>query len=131
MSASFRSTTPYTALPYPPSGVGGEAEASVGVELLNSLHKPYVALTDEVFEGKLIATISFGHRYHQAKVLLDELLLSLLVARTSLLGEDYLLAVGKETILAYLRQITGQQLRRFESTWGSGFGAPLWRERGL
>jgi hypothetical protein len=63
--------------------------------------------------------------------LLDELLLSLLVARTSLLGEDYLLAVGKETILAYLRQITGQQLRRFESTWGSGFGAPLWRERGL
>jgi hypothetical protein len=60
MSASFRSTTPYTALPYPPSGVGGEAEASVGVELLNSLHKPYVALTDEVFEEKLIAAISFA-----------------------------------------------------------------------
>jgi hypothetical protein len=59
------------------------------------------------------AAIPFGHRYHQPQVLLDELLLRLLVASASALGEDHLLAVGKETILAYLRQVAGQKLRRF------------------
>src|ERR687897_1039645 len=39
-------------LTYPPGGVRGEPPAAIGVELLDGLHQAYVALLDEVLEGK-------------------------------------------------------------------------------
>src|SRR3712207_888737 len=71
---------PLYGLPYPPRGVGGEPEAPIGVELLDGLHEPYVALLDEVLEGQPVAAILLGHGDDEPEVLLDEPLASLLIA---------------------------------------------------
>src|SRR5215210_3727079 len=83
-------------LPDPPGGVGGEAEAPVGVELLHSLHEPYVSLLDEVLKGQAVAAVLLGHRDNQPEVLLYEPLTG---ASVTLLGppaEIYLLLVGQQ-----------------------------------
>src|SRR5918998_364990 len=65
---------PLHRLPYPPRRVGGEAEATVGVVLLDGLHEAYVALLDEVLEGQPVAAVLLGYRNHETEVLLDEAL---------------------------------------------------------
>src|SRR5215211_3039491 len=47
----FVGDRPLDGLPDPPGGVGGEAEALLGVELVCCSHEAYVALLDEVSEG--------------------------------------------------------------------------------
>src|SRR5215207_7036285 len=41
---------PPDGLPYPPGGVGREAEALLGIEPFDSLHQPNVALLDQILE---------------------------------------------------------------------------------
>src|ERR671916_1633689 len=43
----------------PPRGVSGEPETPVGVELLDGLHKSYVALLDQVLEGQPVTPVLF------------------------------------------------------------------------
>src|SRR5215204_4972132 len=65
---------PLHRLPYPPGRIGREAPPTVRVVLLYRLHKPYVALLDEVLEGKAHPAVLLGHRDHEPQVLLYELM---------------------------------------------------------
>src|SRR5215210_6846353 len=103
---------PLHRLPDPPGGVGGEAEAPVGVELLNGLHKPYVSLLDEVLEGEAVAAVLLGHRDDEAEVLLDEPLACALISGLGGLGEFDLLGVREQVALPDVPQVLRQELRR-------------------
>src|SRR5215211_274930 len=94
----------------PPGGVGGEPEASVGVELLDGLHQAYVALLDEVLEGQPVATVLLGHAYDEPEVLLDKPLTGPPVAGLGPQAEVYLLLVCKEIALPDVREVLGEEL---------------------
>src|SRR5215210_8244472 len=102
---------PLHRLPNPPGGVGGEAEAPVGVELLNCLHKPYVSLLDEVLEGEAVSTVLLGYGDHQTQVLLDEPLAGALVALSGASAEIQLLRVGQQPIPGDFDQVARDELR--------------------
>src|SRR5215212_8205627 len=55
------SNSPLYSLTYPPRGIGGEAEATVRVELLDSPHEADVALLDEILEGQATPTRLLGY----------------------------------------------------------------------
>src|SRR5215207_4576151 len=88
---------PLDSLPDPPGGIGGEAEALLGVELVCSSHEAYVALLDEVPEGQPLATVLLCDRDDEPQVLLDELGPRRLVALPRPPGEIYLLLVCKKS----------------------------------
>src|SRR5829696_10491244 len=98
-------------LTYPPRSIGGEAEAPVGVELLNRLHKTYVALLDQILEGQTTPTRLLGYRDNQPQVLLDESIAGSFVTLLGHLGEVYLLLVGQELVIADSGKVTRNQLR--------------------
>src|SRR5829696_830687 len=86
---------PLDCLPDPPRGVGGEAEALLGVELVRRSHETYVALLDEVTEGQAHPTVFLCDRDDEPQVLLDELGPRRLVALPCPPAEIYLLRVCK------------------------------------
>jgi hypothetical protein len=86
----------------PPGGVGGEAEALLGVELVRRSHEPYVALLDEVPEGQSLSAVLLCDRDDEPEVLLDELGPRCLVAPPCLPAEIYLLLVCKEPVTTNL-----------------------------
>ena len=56
----------------PPHGIGREAEAPVGLELLDALHQPDVALGDELGDRQAIAAIPHGDLGHESQVRIDQ-----------------------------------------------------------
>src|SRR5215208_5698250 len=98
-------------LTYPPRSIGGEPKAPVGVELPNRLHKTYVALLDQIFEGQTTPTRLLGYRDNKPEVLLDESLAGSLITLLGPLGEVYLLLVGQELALVDSSEVTRNQLR--------------------
>src|SRR5215208_3911412 len=105
------SNRPLYGLTYPPRSIGGEAEAPVGVELFNRLHKTYVALLDQIFEGQTTPTRLLGYRDNQPEVLLDESIAGSFVTLLGPLGEVYLLLVGQELVIADSGKVTRNHLR--------------------
>src|SRR5215218_8791827 len=90
-------------LPYPPSGVRGEPEASIRVELLHGLHQADVALLDQVLERQPVTPVLFGNADDQPEVLLDKPLPGPPVSSLGPQAEVYLLPVRKETALPDVR----------------------------
>src|SRR5919112_479465 len=105
------SNRPLYGLTYPPSCIGGEAKAPVGVELPNRLHKTDVALLDQILEGQTTPTQLLGYRDNKPQVLLDESLAGSCVTLLGPLGEIYLLLVGQELVLADSGKVARNQLR--------------------
>src|SRR5215207_8595119 len=97
-------------LTYPPRSIGGEPKAPVGVELPNRLHKTYVALLDQIFEGQTTPTRLLGYRDNKPQVLLDESVAGSCVALLGPLGEVYLLLVRQE-LAVDASKVTRNQLR--------------------
>src|SRR5919112_394689 len=91
---------PLYGLTYPPSSIGREPKAPVGVELPNRRHKTDVALLDQILEGQTTPTRLLGYRDNKPQVLLYESLAGSLITHLSPLGEVYLLLVGQERALA-------------------------------
>jgi hypothetical protein len=78
--------------PDPPHRVGREPEAAVGVEALDRLHQPDVALRDDLVERQPVAAVAHRDLGDQAEVAGYELVGGLDVAMLlPLLGEDELL----------------------------------------
>src|SRR5215217_9154790 len=75
----LRHRPPYR-LPNPPGGISGEPKASLRVVLLHRLHKPYVALLDQILKGQPVPAVLLGHRDNKPQVLLYEPLAGPLVA---------------------------------------------------
>src|SRR5215216_2538758 len=109
--APLVSNRPLYRLTYPPRSVGGEAEAPVGVELLNRLDKADVAFLDQILEGQAVTTRLLGYRDNQPQVLLDESIAGSFVTLLGPLGEVYLLLVGQELVIAASGKVTRNQLR--------------------
>src|SRR5215212_8308322 len=105
------SNRPLYRLMYPPRSIGGEAEAPVGVELLNRLHKTDVAFLDQILEGQAVTTRLLGYRDNQPLVLLDESIAGSFVTLLGPLGEVYLLLVGQELVLVDSGKVARNQLR--------------------
>ena len=61
-------------LAYPPGGVGGEAEAALGIEFLQRVHQPEIALLDQVEQRHAAVEVVLGDVHHQAQIALDHLL---------------------------------------------------------
>src|SRR5829696_3774240 len=108
--APLVSNRPLHRLTYPPRSIGGEPKAPVGVELLNRLHKTYVALLDQILEGQTTPTRLLGYRDNQPQVLLDESIAGSFVTLLGHLGEVYLLLVGQELVIADSGKVTRNQL---------------------
>src|SRR5215211_1121383 len=105
------SNRPLYGLTYPPRSIGGEPKAPVGVELPNRLHKTYVALLDQIFEGQTTPTRLLGYRDNKPQVLLDESVAGSFVTLLYPLGEVYLLLVGQELAPADSGKVARNQLR--------------------
>jgi hypothetical protein len=56
----------------PPHGVGGEAESLVGLEPLDRLHEPDIALRDDLRDGQAVAAVAHGDLGHQAQMAGDQ-----------------------------------------------------------
>src|SRR5437870_3340851 len=61
-------------LPDPPGGIGGKPKATLGIELVERVHQPEIALLDEVQKRHASLEISLGDVDHQAQVMLDHFL---------------------------------------------------------
>ena len=90
----------------PPHGVGRQAEATFGLELLHALHQADIAFADQFADRQAIAAIAHGDLRHEAQVGGDELgrrlgILMFLVA----LREHIFLLGGQQRKLANFRQI--------------------------
>src|SRR5919112_3225781 len=88
---SLLSHRPLYGLTYPPSSIGGEPKAPVGVELPNRRHETDVALLDQILEGQTTPTRLLGYRDNKPQVLLYESLAGSLITLLGPLGEIYLL----------------------------------------
>src|SRR5215204_5702158 len=104
---------PAESLPDPPRCIRGEPKAPVWVEPLNRLHQSYVALLDEVLEGKTVSTILLGYRDDQPEVLLYQLSAGSLVSGTRAPGEGYLLPVSQEPAPPDHRHVACDELWSF------------------
>ena len=62
---------PFDGLADPPGGVGGEAEAALGIELFHRADQAQVALFNQVQQGQATVDIAPGNFHHQAQVALD------------------------------------------------------------
>src|SRR5918998_1738835 len=109
--ATLVRNSPLDSLPYPPGGVGGEAKTPVRVELLNGLHKPYVALLDQILERQPHPPVLLGHGDDQPQVLLYEPVLGALVAGLGPLGEVYLLLVAEQLALVDAGEVARDEVR--------------------
>jgi hypothetical protein len=104
---------PLNSLPYPPGGVGGKPEALVWVELLDALHKAYVALLDEVLEGEPVSPVPLGHRDYKLEVLLDQLLACSFIPGLGTSTEGNLFSVGQEVAPTDARKIVWEKFGYF------------------
>src|SRR3546814_8579988 len=52
----------------PPHGIGGEAEALVGLKLLHALHEADVTFGNQLGDGQAIAAIALGDLGHQPQM---------------------------------------------------------------
>lgn len=87
--------SPLYGLSDPPRSIGGEAEAAVRVELLDSPNEANVTLLDQILEGQALPTRLLGYRDNKSQVLLDESLAGGLV---TLLGSSPFLALLDRSI---------------------------------
>src|SRR5829696_6782339 len=117
----FVGDSPLDSLPDPPGGVGGEAEALLGVELVRCSHEAYVALLDEVPEGQPHPTILLCDGDDEPQVLLDELGPRPLVALPCPPAEIYLLLVCKKPSTTDLPEVPGKRV------WSLPFIHPAYR----
>jgi hypothetical protein len=92
----------------PPRGVGGEAQAPRGVELLHRADQPEVALLDEVRQRQPPIEVPAGHLDHQAQIGLDEALLGLLVTRLHAPAQGQLLVAREQRNAADLAEVDAQ-----------------------
>ena len=76
----------------PPHGVGREPEALVGLEALDRLHQPHIALRDHLGNGQAIAAIAHGDLGHEPQVGRDELLRRIRIGM-------FLIALGQHELL--------------------------------
>ena len=67
-------------LAYPPSRIGRELKALLGIELLDTLDETQVALLHEVQEAHAASRVALRDADHQAEVRLNQLLLRLFIA---------------------------------------------------
>jgi hypothetical protein len=82
---------PLDGLADPPGGVGGEAEAALGVELLHRADQAEVALLDQVEQRQAAVEIAPGDLHHQAQVAHDHALAG---GAVPLLGQARVVAAG-------------------------------------
>jgi hypothetical protein len=93
----------------PPHGVGGQAEALVGLELLDGLHQADIAFGDHFADRQAVAAIAHGDLGHETQVAGDHLVGGggvLMLFPT--LGEHELLVLGQHRELADLGEVTRQ-----------------------
>ncbi len=57
----------------PPHGIGREAEAAIGLELLDALHQADIAFGDEIRHRQAVTAVAHGDFRHQPQVRGDEL----------------------------------------------------------
>jgi hypothetical protein len=57
----------------PPHGIGGEAEAALGLELLHGLHQADIAFGDDLADRQAVAAIAHGDLGHEPQMAGDEL----------------------------------------------------------
>ena len=67
-------------LPDPPRGVRGEAKAALGIEFLERVDEPEIALLDEVGERQTAIEVVLGDADHEPQIVLDHLLARVEVA---------------------------------------------------
>src|SRR5215210_7908120 len=101
---------PSDCLPDPPGSVGGEAEATLRIEFLDCPHQPYVALLDQILEGKAHPPVFLGHRDNQPEVVLYQLLAGTVVSGTCLPGEGYLLLGTQQPVTPDPGHVAGEEL---------------------
>ena len=87
--------------------------AKLRIELLDRAEQSYVALLDEILEGKAHSPVVLGHRDDQPQVALYQLFAGFLVSSSCPPGEGDLLLVGKEPAPPNLRQVACEELRGF------------------
>src|SRR5215203_1645523 len=109
--AALVSDSTLHSLPYPPGGICRQSPSTVGIELLDGLHKPYVALLDEVLKGQTLASVLLGYAYNEPEVLLDEPLPGTLISSLGPLGEVYLLGVREQLALVDVGEVAGDEIR--------------------
>jgi hypothetical protein len=61
-------------LPDPPGGIGGEAESTFWIELLDGMNQPKVALFDQIEQRETAVGVVLGDVHNQPQVVLDHFL---------------------------------------------------------
>ena len=86
----------FDGLANPPGGIGGETEATLGIELLNRPNQPQVAFLDQVEQCQPAVDVPASNLDHQPEITLDHTLTAALFAFTGKPREVHLFFRGKQ-----------------------------------
>jgi hypothetical protein len=116
--------------PDPPDGVGDEADALVGVELLYRLHQPDVPLLDEVGHADAVGAVLVGDLHHETEVRGHQTVPGLEVTLLEATGQLLLLLDLQERVAVDLREVERQRTRADGVIGGELHSGRLQRFRG-